>query len=40
MRQYAVIGLGKFGQSVALGVDVIEAQVIGIDFDQLGVRDE
>ncbi len=34
MRQYAVIGLGKFGQSVALTLAKNEEQVIGIDFKE------
>jgi len=39
MRQYAVIGLGKFGQSVALTLAERGEQVIGIDVDPYVVKE-
>ena len=36
MRQYAVIGLGKFGRSVALTLIENGEQVIGIDSNEMG----
>jgi trk system potassium uptake protein TrkA len=39
MRQYAVIGLGKFGQSVALTLAESGEQVIGIDSDPQVVKE-
>ena len=39
MRQYAVIGLGKFGQSVALTLVGSGEQVIGIDSNEVVVKE-
>ncbi|MDP8233506.1 MAG: TrkA family potassium uptake protein [Candidatus Saelkia tenebricola] len=39
MRQYAVIGLGKFGQSVAFTLAENEEQVIGIDSAEEVIKD-
>ncbi|MCD6080074.1 MAG: TrkA family potassium uptake protein [Candidatus Omnitrophica bacterium] len=39
MRQYAVIGLGKFGQSVAVTLAQSGEQVIGVDSDPQVVKE-
>lgn len=39
MRQFAVIGLGSFGQAVAITLNKKNAQVIGIDKDGKKVED-